>query len=79
MSSWLVCRTCGRYVSAAESIERMWCSDECRLTWSVCVNCGSFFTTGHGFDTDHCSRDCAVRYQIVRQYGPEPVTVVTEV
>jgi hypothetical protein len=79
MSAWLVCRTCGKHVSAASAFERAWCSEECSRTWSVCITCGRYFVRGKGYDPEHCSRDCTVRYQIVRKYGPEPVTVVTEV
>ena len=47
-------------------------------TYHVCVNCGRYFLKGEGFDDEHCSRACTVQYVLVRQYGPEPVTVVTE-
>ena len=43
------------------------------------MTCGRAFLRGKGFDGEHCTRECTVRYQIVRKYGPEPVTVVTEV
>jgi hypothetical protein len=43
------------------------------------MNCGSVFLRGKGFDGENCTRECTVHYQIMRKYGPEPVTVVTEV
>jgi hypothetical protein len=43
------------------------------------VNCASVFPRGKGFDEEHCSRECTVQYQIFRKFGPEPVTIVTEV
>jgi hypothetical protein len=79
MTSWLVCRTCGKYVSAAEAVSRAYCSEDCTRSWDECANCGRFFPSGKGYDAGHCTRECAVRYQILRKYGPEPVTVVTEV
>jgi hypothetical protein len=47
--------------------------------YSACENCGTIFPRGKGFDGEHCSRECTVKYQILRKYGPQPVTVVTEV
>jgi hypothetical protein len=79
MTAFAVCRTCGRYVTAADLVNRGYCSQECTLAYSNCVNCGRFFTKGKGFEAEYCTRECTVRYQILRKYGPEPVTVVTEV
>ncbi len=79
MTSYIVCRTCGRHVAAGEAVNRGWCSEECTLTYSACVTCGRWFPRGTGVDSSHCSRECTVRYQIRRRYGPEPVAVVTEV
>ena len=79
MSSYLVCQTCGKHVNAGNAVKGAWCSDECTFTYGTCVTCGRFFSTGQGFDDGHCSRECTVRYLILRKYGPEPVTVVTEV
>ena len=79
MTSYLVCRTCGKHVEGGQAVSRAWCSEECTRTYSTCVTCGRFFITGTGADGEHCSRACTVRYQIRRKYGPEPVTVVTEV
>ena len=76
---YLVCRTCGRHVPAAEAAAKAWCSEECTKAYTSCINCGRFFLRGKGLDGEHCSRECTVRYQILRKYGPEPVTVVTEV
>ncbi len=76
--SYLVCRTCGTWVSAAEAVDRAYCSEGCTRSYDACVNCGRYFRKGEGFDAEHCTRACTVRYQILRKYGPEPVTVVTE-
>jgi len=47
--------------------------------FASCPNCGRYFTRGKSFDGERCSKECAVHYQILRRYGPQPVTVVTEV
>jgi hypothetical protein len=49
------------------------------MAFSSCTNCGKAFPKGKGYDADSCTRECTVRYQILRKYGPQPVTVVTEV
>ena len=64
---------------AADALNRAFCSDECTRAYSACSNCGRIFLRGKGFDGEYCSKECTVRYQIFRKYGPEPVTVVTEV
>ncbi len=79
MISYLVCRTCGKYVPTAEAVARAFCSEACTHAYSTCVTCGRAFRQGKGFDNEHCARECAARYQIVRKYGPEPVAVVAEV
>jgi hypothetical protein len=79
VTSFQVCRNCGKYFPAAEAVHRAYCSEECTQSYSTCENCGSFFHRGEGFDNEHCTRECTVMYQILRKYGPEPVTVVTEV
>jgi ribosomal protein S26 len=79
MTSYVVCRTCGRYVPAANVVNRAWCSQECAIGYSSCANCGRFFPKGTGFDSESCTPECTVRYKILRKYGPQPVTVVTEV
>ncbi len=79
MTTFVVCRTCGRYVAAADVINRAWCSEECTASYTSCTNCGRWFPAGTGADGQTCSNECTVRYQILRKYGPEPVTVVTEV
>jgi len=79
MTSFLVCRTCGRYVAAAEVVNRAYCSEECTTAYTSCTNCGTYFLSGSGADRETCSPECGVHYQILRKYGPEPVTVVTEV
>jgi len=79
VTHYLACRTCGKYVSAADAVSRAYCSEECTRAYSSCTNCGKVFLRGKGFDGENCTRDCTVHYQIMRKYGPEPVTVVTEV
>ncbi len=79
MTAYFACRTCGRWVPAAEAVNRAWCSEECTRAYALCVNCGKSFLRGKGFDDEHCSKECTVQYRILRRYGPEPVTVVTEV
>ena len=79
MSAYFACRTCGKWVAAAQAVNRGYCSDDCTRAYSTCANCGKAFLRGKGFDGEHCSKECTVRYQIMRKYGPEPVTVVTEV
>ena len=79
MTAFVTCRTCGRYIPSTDSIGRARCSEECARAYSTCVNCASVFPRGKGFDKEHCSRECTVQYQIFRKFGPEPVTVVTEV
>jgi ribosomal protein S26 len=79
MTGYIVCRTCGRYVPAADAVKRAWCSPACTMAFSSCTNCGKFFPAGTGFDRESCTRECTVQYQILRKYGPQPVTVVTEV
>jgi ribosomal protein S26 len=72
------CRACGRYVPASDAVNRAYCSEECTRGYSTCANCGRFFPRGKGFDAEHCTSQCTVRYQILRNYGPESVTVVAE-
>lgn len=79
MTSFIVCRNCGRYVPAGEVVRRAFCSEECTATFTSCLNCGTYFPAATGFDRETCSRECTVHYQILRKYGPQPVTVVTEV
>jgi len=79
MTRFVECRTCGRFVRFGEVIGRAYCSEECTRAFSSCTNCGKVFPRGKGFDGEHCTRECTVRYQILRKYGPEPVTVVAEV
>ena len=79
MITFVVCRTCGRYVPAANLVNRAYCSEECTLAYASCTNCGTVFPKGKGYDAESCTRECTVRYQILRRYGPQPVTVVTEV
>ena len=79
MTHFLSCRTCGKYVDAGNAVARGYCMEECTRSYSSCVNCGRYFLRGKGYDAEHCSKDCTVKYQILRKYGPEPVTVVTEV
>ncbi len=79
MTRFIACRTCGKFLEAGNAVARGYCGNECTRQYSVCVNCGRYFLRGKGFDDEHCSRDCTVKYQILRKYGPEPVTVVTEV
>lgn len=78
-AGFIVCRTCGRYVPVKEVVRRAYCSEECTRSFESCSNCGKYYPAGTGFDTAACSRECTVRYQINRTYGPEPVTVLTEV
>jgi hypothetical protein len=79
MTVFITCRTCGRYLPAPTAVRGAWCSDDCMRAFSTCVNCGTAFLRGQGFDAEHCSRECTVQYQIFRKFGPEPITVVTEV
>jgi hypothetical protein len=79
VTTYVVCRTCGRYVTAAHLVNRGYCSEECTQAYSSCTNCGRVFLKGKGYDAESCRRECTVRYQILRKYGPQPVTVVTEV
>ncbi len=79
MTHYLVCRTCGRYLPAAEAVSRAYCSETCTMAFSSCTNCGKVFPKGKGFDGEYCTRECTIRYQILRKYGPQPVTVVAEV
>jgi ribosomal protein L32 len=79
VTHFIVCRTCGKYLAAGDVVARGYCSEECTYLYSSCVNCGRYFLHGKGFDSEHCSKDCTIRYQILRKYGPEPVTVVAEV
>jgi ribosomal protein S26 len=79
MTAFITCRTCGRYLPASRAVNRAWCSPECTRAYATCATCGSAFPKGKGHDEEHCSRQCAVQYQITRTFGPEPITVVTEV
>jgi hypothetical protein len=79
MIHFLSCRNCGRYTPAADIINRGYCSEECTRAYAICPNCGRAFPRGKGFDGEYCTRECTTRYQILRKYGPEPVTVITEV
>jgi hypothetical protein len=78
MTTYTICHTCGRFVAAGSVINRAYCSEECTRSYAECANCGRFFPRGKGFDGTYCTQACTVRYQILRKYGPEPVTVVTE-
>jgi hypothetical protein len=78
VTHFIACRTCGKHLDAASAVARRYCAEECSRVYSACVNCGKYFLRGKGFDEEHCSRECTVKYQILRKYGPEPVTVVAE-
>jgi len=79
MSQYRACRNCGRYVAFPDLVHQAYCSEDCLRAFSTCTTCGRYFARGKGFDAERCSRECAVRYEITRKYGPQPVTVVTEV
>ena len=79
MTSYASCRTCGNYVAASALVNHGYCSEDCTRAYALCVNCGKAFPRGGGFDGEYCTKECTTRYQILRKYGPEPVTVVTEV
>jgi predicted nucleic acid-binding Zn ribbon protein len=79
MTAYIVCRMCGKYIPAGAATNRAYCSDECTRAYSACANCGKVFPKGKGFDGEYCTRECTIRYEILRKYGPEPVTVVAEV
>ena len=79
MTTYLSCHNCGRYIALANLVRRGYCAEDCTRAYSQCANCGKAFPRGGGFDGEYCTRECTIRYQILRKYGPEPVTVVTEV
>ena len=79
MTLFVVFHTCGKYVPTAALVNRAYCSEECTRLYSECANCGRVFPRGKGYDGQYCTRECTVRYEILRKYGPEPVTVVAEV
>jgi hypothetical protein len=79
MTAYVHCRTCGKIVTAPEAHARAYCSKDCVRTYHTCVNCGKHFPASEGFDEQHCSKACTVKYVIQRRYGPQPVTVITEV
>jgi hypothetical protein len=72
------CRTCGRWTPRARLSNEGRCSPECSRTFTTCANCGKVFVSGEGFDGEHCSRECTIRFLIVRNYGPRPVSLATE-
>ena len=72
------CRTCGRWTPRAWLSGEGRCSPDCAQAYSTCTNCGKVFERGEGFDAEHCSRECTTRFTIVRNYGPQPVTLATE-
>ncbi len=72
------CRTCGRWTPRARLSGEGRCSPDCARAYSSCANCGKVFERGEGFDAEHCSRECTTRFTIVRNYGPQPVTLATE-
>jgi hypothetical protein len=72
------CRTCGRWTPRARLSNEGRCSPECARAFTTCVNCGTVFVAGEGFDGEHCSRECTIRFLIVRNYGPRPVSLATE-
>jgi len=79
VTSYLSCHTCGRYVAAANLVNRGYCSEDCTRAYAQCANCGKTFPRGGGIDGEYCTKECTIRYLILRKYGPQPVTVVTEV
>jgi hypothetical protein len=79
MTTYVHCRTCGRFISSAEAETRTFCSKTCVRTYHTCVNCGKYYLRSDGFDEDHCSKACTVKYIIQRKYGPQPVNVLSEV
>ena len=79
MTPYVSCRTCGKFVMAPEAHARKYCSKDCVHAYHTCVNCGKHFPVSEGFDEQHCSKACTVKYVIQRKYGPQPVTVLTEV
>ncbi len=79
MTAYSRCRTCGRYFPALDTEVRGVCSKACVHAYRTCLNCGKYFLKRDGFDDDHCSKACTVKYVIQRKYGPQPVTILTEV
>jgi hypothetical protein len=79
MSAFAQCHTCGKYIASEGEPARGYCSRECANAYSICLNCGRYFRKGEGFDEEHCSKACTVQYEILRKYGPQPVTIVAEV
>jgi len=62
-SNYIRCRTCGRYVEENQSIQRIYCSEECTHTFTRCPNCGNFFlNTEKNHDSSFCSIECEAVY-----------------
>ncbi len=60
-------------------VNRAYCSEECTRAYAQLRELRKGIPPGQRLRRGGCTRECTVRYQILRKYGPEPVTVVTEV
>lgn len=62
-SVYIRCRTCGAWVEENQSINKIYCSEECAHTFTRCANCGNFFkNTGKNRDKRFCSLECEAVY-----------------
>jgi endogenous inhibitor of DNA gyrase (YacG/DUF329 family) len=60
---YIRCRTCGTYVEENQSINKIYCSEQCAHTFTRCPNCGNFFeNTEKNRNSGFCSVECEAVY-----------------
>jgi|GEM_PF-6886642 len=60
---YIRCRTCGKHIEENQSLNKVYCSEECAGTYTRCPNCGNFFAkTGKEDHNGFCSLECEAIY-----------------
>jgi predicted nucleic acid-binding Zn ribbon protein len=61
---YIVCRTCGRYITTTQPVKSGFCSEDCAQKYSCCITCGRFVPLDRVYEEHYCSRDCSLQYEL---------------
>ena len=62
-ASYIRCRNCGKHIEENQSINKIYCSEECAGSFTRCPNCGKFFPEiNKERHSGFCSTECEARY-----------------